>query len=371
MLKNITLLEKLKPLSYLHDNANFPAYLKILAPFFQHDYKSASQEEREIFFYNLLYLAQRDLSLAHCIQHNQKSRLAIELGPDSEVKSYLKDTEYYEVVCANSAHRAMDTIRYNPETNTVTAGVKGWLSNLIPADFCTIEILDITAPAGTSAAHIIHNNETVTPDIYTICLDLRKINHTKLDAGPVASIGMKGAAPGLLTIHEALELGTDKCYLLIKNSRNHALTYTWMDYVKQCWVTVHLGVIIGLFNELKRFPESMDPILEYRLKSIELEISTLKVMWEHGLITNGNKNHYLNENKILEVTKFWNMHSTQYAKSKEVLLDVIHVTLEIGRHEFVNDLTPEGIRFKDALTYVTHMISLYRCNKKFPQYNNF
>ena len=61
MLKNITLLEKLKPLSYLHDNANFPAYLKILAPFFQHDYKSASQEEREIFFYNLLYLAQRDL----------------------------------------------------------------------------------------------------------------------------------------------------------------------------------------------------------------------------------------------------------------------------------------------------------------------
>ena len=65
------------------------------------------------------------------------------------------------------------------------------------------------------------------------------------------------------------------------------------------------------------------------------------------------------------------MHSTQYAKSKEVLLDVIHVTLEIGRHEFVNDLTPEGIRFKDALTYVTHMISLYRCNKKFPQYNNF
>lgn len=371
MLKNIKLLEKIKPLSYLHDNADFPEYLKVLAPFFQHNFVTATQEERETFFYNLLYLAQRDLSLAHCVQHNHKGRLAIELGPDSAAKTYLNSKPYNKVVCCYSSHRAIDTMRYDPETNTVSPGVKGWLSNLETADFIAIEVPDWTVPSGFSSAHKNHKPTDVGEDIYTIFFDLRKINCSRTTVGATTSIGMKGAAPGIVTIHEELEVGTDRCYILNKNPRRNATNNPWMDYVRQCWVTVHLGVIMGLFNELKTYPELKDPELRYQVQSLELEISSLKLLWEHGLDSWGGKNNRLHKNEILPVTQHFNAHGTQYAKSKEVLLQVINFVLALGLHEFLNENLPQCTRFRDAITYVTHMASLYRCNKKFSQYNNF
>lgn len=368
MLKNITVLEKIKPIESLQDNSKFQEQLKLLAPFFQFDFANGSQEDRETFFYNLLYVAQKDLSLAHCIQHNHKARLAIECGPDSVAKDLLKNSKYHEVICSYSSQRAVDTIEYDPVTNTLTPGVKGWLSNLKSADICVIEVAEVNT-SGTSSAHRTHSDES-GPNVYTVFVDLRKVNHSRTDGSesPTA-VGMKGAAPGTLTLNESLPVGNDVCYMLKENPRRD-LSYPWLSYVRQCWATVHCGVILGLYKELMTYPELQDPALTHRLRTLELEISTIKIMWEQGLETiflNSRTNH----NPVMTTTQTHQMRNTQYAMSKKVLLDLIHLVLEVGLNQFVDDTTPTWIRFKDAITYSTHMTSLYRCNSKYKNYNNF
>jgi hypothetical protein len=134
---------------------------------------------------------------------------------------------------------------------------------------------------------------------------------------------------------------------------------------------VHLGVIIGLYNEVLKFPEVQDPALTYKLKAMVLEISALKIMWESGLDQLSSNNFIEKEahNPVMPTTLRYQKQDTGYALSKKVLLDLIHFILEIGLNQFVDDTTPQWIRFKDAMTYSTHMLSFYRCNKKYDVYH--
>jgi len=372
MLKNITLLEKVKPLEsmgYLHDNSDFRDYLKVLSPFFKiDDYGTISDDDKRTFFYNLLYVAQRDLSLAHCLQHNQFSRIAITCGPDGPAKEIISGG-YSDIVCSYSSHRAMDTIMYDPGTNTLLPGTKGWLSNLKSADICCIDVPEFTNEVFSYAHKKITDD---MPGIYTVFLDLRKIKHTRTDGttSPTAA-GMKGAAPGTLTLLEPVVVGTDVCYLL-KTDPKLDLSYPFLSYGRQCWSTVHLGVILGLYKELLKCPEVNDPSLNHRLKTLEIEISSLKIIWEEGLNNIAlDSRAGITDNPVMKTSQINFVRNTQYAASKKLLLDLIHFVLEVGLNQFVDDNTPQWTRFKDAISYVTHMASLYRCNNRYSSYNTF
>jgi hypothetical protein len=372
MLKNISLLDevlkKRGPLGLMQDNNDFASRLKLLAPFFEHDFANATKQERKIFFNNLFHIAQQDLSLAHCIQHNHMARLSIELGPDGEGKTILKNHRYDEIICCYSSNRAMDTIQYDPATNTLTPGVKGWLSNLKTASLCSIEVAEVGAEQHSSA-HRIYRSEENAPPIYSVFIDLSKVSHTFTDgsARPTAA-GMKGAAPGTLTLLETVNLGTDACYILKKNPRLDIMSPRTF-YVKSCWETVHLGVIVGLYNELIKYPETRDPALRHRLQTMELAIAQLKLGWESNLETRLINYKTINDpdqtTTQLHGDRSGYRSGVQYAASKKVLLDLIQLILEIGLNDFVDDTTDTWIRFKDAISYVTHMASLYRCNNKF------
>ena len=368
MLKNISLLDevlkKRRPLGLMQDNNDFAGRLKLLASFFEHDFATATKEERKIFFNNLFYIAQQDLSLAHCIQHNHKARLAIELGPDGNGKDILKSNRYHEIICCYSSHRAMDTIKYDPATNTLTPGNKGWLSNLKTAKLCAIEVAEVGSEQHSSA-HRIYRTEAEAPPIYSVYIDLSKVKHTFTDgsARPTA-VGMKGAAPGTLTLLEPVELGTDACYLLKKNPRLDIMS-PWTLYVRSCWETVHLGVITGLYNELIKYPEAQDPALRHSLQTMSLAIAQLTVGWEANLETRLIQYKAVLDPDWSTTQLIGDRNGVQYASSKRVLLDLIQLVLEIGINDFVDDTTDTWIRFKDAISYVTHMASLYRCNNKF------
>ena len=372
MLKNIKLLEKLNlPIASLQDNSEFQKNLKILTPFFDFDFVTATDDEKKTFYYNLMYVAQQDLSMAHCIQHNHKARLAINLVPGATGDQLLKSRAYHETICCYSSVRAADTIQYDPATNMLLPGRKCWLSNLKSADVCAIEVAEINTPFGSYAYKLPHEADPIS--VYTVYLDLSKIKHSRTDGteSPTA-VGMKGAAPGILTLHEPVEVGTDACYLLKTNPRSD-IEYPWLSYVRQCWVTVHLGVIIGLYNELSKCPEVQDPALTHKLRSIMLEISALKIMWESGLehMSLNDSETIGKQNPVMPLTRTYQMRDSNYALSKKVLLDLIHFVLEMGLNQFIDDTTPQWIRFKDAMTYSTHMLSYYRCNKKYGNYNTF
>jgi hypothetical protein len=352
----------------MQDNGEFPKRLKLLASAFDYKCTNDSLDTFKDFCYNLFYIAERDLSLAHCIHHNHMSRIAIELGPDSAIKSRLLQERLHETIYCNSAAKVVDTIRYDVELNQLLPGKKYWLSNLESGSVVTIEVLTTDADASATARHTIHR-EGESPDIYMMCLDLTKINHTK-SVGKHESpnaVGMKGAAPGTLTLLEPIAVGTDACYIIRKNYREKATEgILWHD--NAFWVTVHLGVVVGLYKELVKFPEVKSTELKNQLRTLELEIATLKILWEEG----HNKidlNDSAVNNPVLSVTPNRSFRSIEYALSKKVLLNLINFTLEIGLNQFIDDTGPQWVRFSDAITYVTHLASLYRCNNKY-QYTN-
>jgi len=339
----------------LQDNSNFKKYLKKFESAFFYDFDTASADEHRTFFYNLGYAAEKDLSFAHCIMTNQSARLSIELGPSEFAKNILNSHSYSDLVCSYSDHRKLDTIKFDSVTNMLTPGIKGWLTNLLSADVCVIRVPD-----------------TETKNKHDVFLDLRNINHYK-SSGPPFSFGMKGAAPGVLTLPDAVPVDTDFCRIL-KTNPGLDPVYKLPIYVRRCWTAVHLGIILGLYKDLLKNDELKDPILTYRLKNLELEISSLKMLWEQELqniipvepvelayATNKDKSNKL------ETTTHWQAYSTQYALSKKILLDIITLVLEVGLHYYVDESTCEHIKFKDAVTYVTHMHPLLKCfQKPFP-----
>lgn len=347
MLKNIKLLEKLKPIVPLQDNEKFPQQFKNLKPFFDYNFFTAEQLEHETYFYNLLWLAQQDLSLAHCVQHTQTGQFMLE----SAGVEYDKNN-YNNQIFGFSDNRAMDTIKYDTANKCLTAGVKGWLSNLKSGNIMIIRVVD-----------------TDNVDVYDVLIDLRSVKHNKI-IGTQTSLGMKGAEPGILELPEAVPVGTEHCFVVQHNPRKNVNNYLVLAYVKHCWATVHLGVVLGLWNDLLSYSESKDPSIQHLMKTMELKISNLKINWEHGLETiYPNSPTKLSNNEVLSSSTHQDILITQYANSKQVLLDLINLILELGFHGFVDESTASGYRFKDALTYVTHMFSLYRCHNIYQKYN--
>jgi hypothetical protein len=356
-------------LPYLHDNVNFRNNLIPLSSCFNLNFETATREDYEMFFYNLLKVSEYDLSLAHCLHHNHKARVAIQSGKDINLKHKLEQLDYHEVVGCYSGHRAIDTVRYDPISNTINAGTKSWISNLKSADMCVFEVTETHVPLGVSAyTNYNYNN----PNVYVAYVDLKKIDHTITDGtlSPTAA-GMTGASPGILTINSAIKVDNISCSILEVNPRKNK-DLTWLEFTRQCWVTQHFGMILGLYKELTKYPESQDPTLARRFKSIELEISSLKIMWEYGIQT---KMHTSFENckngSVISNSSAPNFFNTQYALSKKVLLDLIYLVLEIGINDFIDTNTIQWVKLKDAISFVTHMTSLSRCHSNHFGYNNF
>ena len=297
---------------------NFRKYLQELAVYLDTDLVSH--------FQNLLYIAQQDLSLAHCIHHNHVARLAIQNSLCKEGNDYLNSHAYYEVVCCYSAVKTLDNIKL---TNLQLSGYKSWLSNLVGADLIVIQV-----PNNDHRVNV-YVNLTTTP-------------HT-IEATHPSAIGMKGASAGAILFDSVNLLPS-----AILGRGEHPETFATSNYASYAFITNHLGLIIGLYSQLRSYPLTDDPRLDHQLKTLELEISALKMLWSENLPS------------VLAyhgTDKFWHKRNTQYAMSKKVLLDLINTVLELGIHTFVDDSSTASTRFKDAITFVTHMSPLYTTHK--------
>jgi hypothetical protein len=357
-------------LPYLYDNVNFRNTLTPLSPCFKLNFETATREEYELFFYNLLKVSEYDLSLAHCLHHNHKARVAIQSGKDSIIKDNLEKLDYHEVVGCYSGHRAIDTVRYDSINNTITAGTKSWISNLKSADMCVFEVTETHVPLGMSA--YTNYNYNSIPNVYVVYVDLTKISHTITDGtlSPTAA-GMTGASPGTLTINTPIKVDGISCSILEVNPRQNK-NLTWLEFTRQCWATQHFGMILGLYKELKKYPEAQDPSLSQRFKAMELEISSLKIMWEYGVQTKMHTSmEQFDRSAVISNSSAPHFFTTQYALSKKVLLDLIYLVLEIGINDFIDTNTIQWVKLKDAISFVTHMTSLSRCHSNQFGYNNF
>lgn len=300
--------------------------LKTLAPYFDFDFSLASLEEKIIFFTNLRTVCQSSLGLAHCIQHHMAARVAVQLSGATHTIVDFKN--FADIVGCYSIVKRSDQLSF---ANGILQGTKKWFSNIDQADFGVLQIPDGNA----------------TKLIY---FDLRQISHT-IDYSFFNAIGMELAKPGTLIIdHHRV---ADKDILGFSGTQQF---FQQSNFTSYCFLTNHYSLTKSLFFDIKQYAEKNNCGAEFDLKKLEIDVCSLEMQWQDNLAT-------LDQKEL--TNKFWNRRNTQYAFSKKTLISVIQFILEIGVTYFVDAKSPYSQRFRDAITYCSHMHPLYRFGQDF------
>jgi len=297
-----------------------------LKPYFDLNIAHATTSEREQWFHNLLTLAKYDLSIAHCVQHNHYPRLHIETKFGDQLPEFYDPTYENQIGCFSN-FKAVDTMRL--DGNTVS-GTKQWISLVDRADFGVFRV-----PVNDTEAYVMIDFSAAQPAI---------------DLSYITPIGMQVARPGSITLdHYVLPdnaiLGYRKYH---ENSPEFFHITNMSDY---CFVTNYLGIVVSLYQELGQYLERAKIDVNYNYKKLGLSVSSLLMMWQDNLAS---------VHTVAPTDNFWHRRNTQYTQSKNVLLEIISMILHLGDSRWVDAVSPSNQRFRDALSFSSHMKPLYR-----------
>jgi hypothetical protein len=302
--------------------------LATLARFFDLDFVNDSQGQKETYFQNLERLSRRSLGLAHNIQHSQTAELFVKLGQCQASHDRVLNQPFGSVIGCYSVVKRTDDMTLN---NSQLDGVKKWFSNLAAADYAVMQVT-------------VNN----TPQV--VYVDLAQVPH-RVDHSAFDPIGMELARPGSLIIdHQAIAPDT------VLGQAGTQQFFLQSSFASYCFLTNHLGITRQLFLDIKHYAEQHQCGAEFELKKLEMDICTMQVMWEDNLAT-------LDQTELTHA--FWNRRNTQYAFSKKTLIGVVQLILELGVSYYTNAHGEFSQRFRDALTYCTHMHPLYRFGQDF------
>jgi hypothetical protein len=297
-----------------------------LKPYFDLNIARSSATEREQWFHNLLTLAKYDLSIAHCVQHNHYPRLHIETKFGDQLPEFY-DPVYENQIGCFSNFKAADTMRL--DGNTVS-GTKQWISLVDRADFGVFRV-----PVNDTEAYVMIDFASAQPVI---------------DLSYTTPIGMQIARPGSITLDRYVLpdnaiLGYRKYH---ENSPEFFHITNMSDY---CFVTNYLGIVVSLYQELGQYLERAKIDIDYNYKKLGLSVSALLMMWQDNLSS---------VHTVTPTDSFWHRRNTQYTQSKNVLLEIINLILHTGNSRWVDAVSPANQRFRDALSFSSHMKPLYR-----------
>jgi hypothetical protein len=300
--------------------------LKKLKPYFDLNIAQSTASNREQWFHNLLTLAKYDLSIAHCVQHNHYSRLAIETKFQDQLPEFYDPTYENQIGCYSN-FKAADSMRLNDNT---VSGTKHWISLVDRADFGIFRV-----PVKDTEAYIMINFAEARPII---------------DLSYTTPIGMQIARPGSITLNN---------YVLPSNSilgykKYNGPSPEFFQIIKlhnYCFVTNYLGIVISLYQELGQYLERASINVDYDYKKLGLAVSALLMMWQDNLSS---------VHTVTPSDNFWHRYSTQYTQSKNVLLEIISLILHTGDSRWVDAVSPANQRFRDALSFSSHMKPLYK-----------
>jgi len=303
-----------------------------LSRHFDLNFLDSSFDQKILFFNNLQRVSQRSLGLAHNIQHHSTSIVSVQLCSSLKIKDHILSQPYGQLIGCSSQVKQSDNITL---TDNVLHGEKRWLSNLGLADYAIIQV------EKDQQAHIVY-------------VDLHTVPHT-VDFSFFTPIGMQMSKPGSLIFdNQPID---PECVLGIKGTQPF---FQQSNFSSQCFLTNHYGITKQLFLDIKQYAEQNKCGAEFEIKKLEIDVCTLDMMWHDNLYT-------IEETELTH--KFWNKRNTQYAFSKKTLINVIKLVLELGVSYYTDAHSEFSQRFRDAITYSSHMHPLYRFGQEFYMLN--
>jgi len=150
--------------------------LKKLKPYFDLNIARSTSKERELWFHNLLTLAQYNLGIAHCVQHNHYPRLFIEVKFANQLPEFYTPVYENQIGCM-SGWKSADSMQL---IDNVLSGTKQWISLVDRADFGIFRV-----PVDDTEAYVMIDFVAAKPII---------------DMSYTTPIGMQIARPGSITL---------------------------------------------------------------------------------------------------------------------------------------------------------------------------
>lgn len=301
--------------------------LKSLRAYFDLNLATCSQDLRNLWFQNLFVLAQHNLSIAHCVQHNHYPRLHVEVKFRNGSYPSFYDPVYENQIGCFSNCKSADTMRLD---GTEITGTKHWISLVDRADFGIFRV-----PCGDTEALVLIDFNAVQP---------------KIDMDFTTPIGMEIARPGSITIDKFC-LPPEYILDYKKYHENSSEFFHITNISDYCFITNYVGLLVALFRDLENYVRTNSVEIQFELKKIALKISAICMTWQDNL----------ESTKITTPTdEFWNRRNTQYTLGKETLLELINLILQIGDSRWLDAKSPNNQRFRDALVFSSHMKPLYK-----------
>lgn len=287
-------------------------------PYFDCDLLECLDDEKNLWFNNLLVLAQQDTGIAHCLHHNNLARMMVNQEFKNELPGFYSK-EYSDQVGCIAWLRKLDTMKLE---NGVLSGTKHWITLLDEASFGVFNVL-------------------VSPDTQAfVLIDFNSVTHHK-EINTIPMLGVESAAPGSLTLNS---VAIPKEYIL--DSYSIGTSSTKLFYINNISdysvITVYLGLIVGLYKEFKNYLEKQNKQDDIEFKRIGLNISGLKMMWQDNLASANVRN---------TSDEFWNRRNTQRTMSKSLLTDLIATMLRLGDGSLALANSKLNQKFRDAITY--------------------
>ena len=307
--------------------------LTILKPYFNTDLAS---NQKDLWFNNLLTLSTHNLGIAHCLQHHHSARLFMSIAFADIPTPKFFQPEYDKQIGSYSNVKSADDLYFS---DNKISGTKHWISNLHQADY-GIYMVSV-------------DKQLDDPLEAYVLFDLTSGQH-QIDSTLPKPIGMEIARAGSLIVND---YKVPEHYLLgqrqfIGNKGRYISIGSWHDYA---FITNYLGCIIGLFNDFSRYVDDKKINVEFELKKIGLEISSLKMMWCDNL---GSVEESMDVNNLTD--NYWHRRNTQYTQSKNVLLLLINLVLQAVDSQWLMASGVKNQKFRDALVFCTHMKPLYQ-----------
>jgi hypothetical protein len=301
--------------------------LKKLKSYFDIQITEISLEEHSLWMRNLLVLGQHNLSLAHCVQHNQSPRGTMEAVFKGKQYPNFYDHTFGNTIGCYSNVKSADTMTLN---GTTISGTKQWISMVHQADYGIFRV-----PVNDTEAYVLIDFATFNP---------------KIEFDHVTPIGMQMARPGSITFDNYTL--PEECIIGYRHYHELNQVYFYsQNNADYAFITNYLALITALFRDLSDYVEQRKINIDFEIKKLGLAISGLLMIWENNLSTleEINPNH-----------AFWHLRNTQYTMSKNTLLDLIHLILQVCDATWMDAHSQKSQRLRDALTFCSHMKPLYK-----------
>lgn len=301
--------------------------VKKFQPYFDLNILSGSKDDHTQFYENLLTLAKHSLGVAHCVQHYHSARSLMQ-GRFSGKYPDWYDPEYGNMIGCFSSQKKADAFFLDERT---VSGVKHWISNVHLADYGFFHAR--LSDRSMTNVHMPYVNVLIN---FNAVKPLVSMDYS-------VSLGMEIAKAGSITI-DSYELPEN--YIFSPPADSPHLATRYRSGVSFTFITNYLGLIQGLFNDFEVYVDENNINVNFERKKMSLAISSLTMHWRNNLST------------IMDhdpTDTVWHKYNTQYTISKNVLLDLIHLVLQVCDSRWVDAHSSRSQRLRDALTYCAHM----------------